>query len=78
MAAGLPADGGGALPVRLPRVGTGAFKVEPVTTDELRQTVLGMNGSRACGPDGIPMHFIKKCFDAIAHVILSVLLTHVW
>ena len=75
VAAGLPADSHGQLPVRLPRVGTGAFQVQPITPDELRLAVFTMNNSRAWGPDGLPIYFIKKCFEAIAHVILCMVNT---
>ena len=73
--AALPADGAGELPVRLPRVGTAAFQVQPVTPDDLWLTVLSMRNSRACGADGLPMHFVKKCFIAVAHVILCMVNT---
>ena len=55
-------DGASELPVRLPRVLTAAFSVQPVTPDELCLTVHSMNGSKACGPDGLTMHLVKKCF----------------
>ena len=75
MAAARLVDGASELPVRLPRVLTAAFSVQPVTPDELCLTVHSMNGSKACGPDGLTMHFVKKCFDAISHVILCMVNT---
>ena len=75
VAATLSAGGASELPVRLPRVVTAAFRVQPVTPDELCLTVQSMNGSNACGPDGLPMHFVKKCFHALSHVILCMVNT---
>ena len=60
----------GDLPVRLPRVATCQFQVRPVTLEELHRIVMGMNGSSACGADGLSMRFVKQCFDAAGHVIL--------
>ena len=75
VAASLPTNGVSPLPVRLPRVVTGEFRVQPVTPEELTATVRCMNGSRSMGPDGIPMYFLKRCFDMICHVILCLVNT---
>ena len=61
--------------MRLSRVVTGEFKVQPVKPDELAVTVHCMNGSRWLGSDGIPMYFLKRCFDVICHVILCMVNT---
>ena len=63
------------LPVRLPRVGTDRFRVRPVTPAELQYTVANMNNSGACGADGLPMEFFKKCFGAISHIVLCIVNT---
>ena len=57
------------LPVRLPRVSTGSFTVTPVTPDYLRSVVGRMNGSSACGADGLCIRFIKMCVDSLCHVL---------
>ena len=65
----------GDLPVRLPRVATCQFQVQPVTLEELHCIVMDMNRSSACGAVGLSMRFVKQCFDAAGHVILSIVNT---
>ena len=60
------------LPVRLPRVSTGRFQVQPVTPERLYSTVAQMNGSPACGADGLSMRFIKTCLPSVCHVITHI------
>ena len=55
---------------RLPRVGACALKLVPLSLSELRAVIFGMNGSSACGDDGISIHMFRLCFDAIGEVIL--------
>ena len=61
------------VPCRLPRVGTCAFSLVPLTLSELRALVLGMNGSSACGEDGVTIQMIRLSFDAIGGVFLHLL-----
>ena len=75
VAASAPVRSDSMPPVRLPRVVTGNFRVQPVTLEELAVTVHCMNDSRSIGPDGIPMYFLKRCFDVICHVILCLVNT---
>ena len=43
------------LPVRLPRVLTGRFQVDPVTPERVFDTVYRMNGCPTCETDGLSM-----------------------
>ena len=63
------------LPVRLPRVVSDTFSVQPVSIDDLYATVTSLNSSNACDTDGLTMSFLKKCFDAVSHVILCLVNT---
>ena len=60
------------LPVRLPRVSTGRFVVQPVTPESLAMTVAQMNSSSACGADGLCVRFIKLFMPYICHVITHI------
>ena len=60
------------LPVRLPRVTSGRFQVQPVTPERLASTIAQMNNSAACGADGLSMRFIKMCTESIYHVITHI------
>ena len=60
------------LPVRLPRVTTGAFQVQPVTPESLASTVARMSNSSACGADGLSVRFIKLCLPSLVHVITHI------
>ncbi|KAH7945997.1 hypothetical protein HPB49_018825 [Dermacentor silvarum] len=44
---------------------------EPVTPEELRAVVKDMNASSAPGPDGIPIQFYVRFFDAVKESLLS-------
>ena len=61
-----------ATPVRLPRVMTCSFILEPVTFEELWSTVCMMKASSSCGEDGVSVKLIHKCFRSIGHVLLDV------
>ena len=61
------------LPCRLPRVGACAFRLAPLTLSELRAVVHGMNGSAACGEDGVSIPLIRLSFEAIGTVLLHLL-----
>ena len=59
-----------AVPCRLPRVGACAFQLAPLTLSELRALVYGMNGSGACGEDGVSILLVRRSFEAIGTVLL--------
>ena len=63
------------LPVRLPRVGTCAFKLQPISLSALRFFLSSMKNSGACGADGISMQVIKLCAAAIGPVFLHIINT---
>ena len=60
------------LHVRLPRVSSGSFQLTPVTPGYLHSIVLKMNGSSACGADGLCVKFIKMCIDSLCHVLTHI------
>ena len=55
------------LPVRLARVSTGRFVVRTGTPESLVATVAQMNGSSACGADGLCVRFVKLCLPYICY-----------
>ena len=61
-----------AVPVLLPRVLTCCFEVSQITLESLRYTVANMKSSKSCGPDGISVDILQKCFHGIGHVLLDV------
>ena len=63
------------LPVRLPRVGTSAFELQPVSLSTLWSTLNSMKQSGACGTDGISIQVLKLCFDVIGPVFLHIINT---
>ena len=63
------------LPVRLPRVGTCAFKLQPISLSDLWSILNSMKNSGACGADGISIQVIKLCFPVIGPVFLHVINT---
>ena len=58
------------VPCRLPRVGACAFQLAPLTLSGLRAVVHGMNGSAACGEDGVSILLVRLSFEAIGTVLL--------
>ena len=68
-------DSGPELPVRLPRVSTGSFTVAPITPEYLFSVVGRMNGSSACGADGLCIRFIKLCLFSLYHVLTHIVNT---
>ena len=60
------------LAVRLPRVSTGRFEVQPVTPEQLRRIVGRMGNSTSCGADGLCVRFIKQCIDVICPVLTHI------
>ena len=48
---------------RLPRVGACVLKLMSLSLSELRAVIFGMNGSSACGDDGISIYMFRLCFD---------------
>ena len=63
------------LPVRLPRVGTSAFELQPVSLSTLWSTLNSMKQSGACGTDGISIQVLKLCYDVIGPVFLHIINT---
>ena len=61
------------LPVRLPRVNTGSFKVSPIDMSTLSSIVLGMKRSGSVGSDGLSVSILKKFFFSIGHILLSII-----
>ena len=59
-------------PVRLPRVMTCSFSIEPVTYEQLWNVVRMMKPSGSCREDGVSVKLIQKCFRSIGHVLLDV------
>ena len=57
---------------RLPRVGTCAFDVEPITMEMLRCALFTMRNSAACGDDGICVRVLKLCAGPVGDVILHI------
>ena len=47
-----------------------AFQLTPLTLSELRAVVYGVNGSAACGEDGVTIPLIRLSFEAIGTVLL--------
>ena len=69
------------LPVRLPRVTTGRFMVQPVTPESLATTVAQMSNSSASGADGLCVRFVKLCLPyyichVLTHIVNSSLASH--
>ena len=60
------------LPVRLPRVTTGGFQVQPITPERLFSTVTQMSNSSASGADGLCLRFFKLCLPAVYHVLTHI------
>ena len=58
------------LACRLPRVGACSMRLLPITIDDLRNIVFGMNCSSACGEDGVCMRLVRLSFDAIGAILL--------
>lgn len=64
-----------AVPTRLPRVGSCAFTLEPVTLSHLHSTVFSMRNSSATGTDGICIRIIKLTFNILGHIFLHIINT---
>ena len=60
---------------RLPRVGTCAFAVSPITLTMLGHTIFSMRSSAACGADGLCVRALKAGFPAVGGVILHIVNT---
>ena len=63
------------LPVRLPRVATGGFRVSPICPDDLRRVVGRMRSSTACGADGLCVRFVKLCMPSLCHILTHIVNT---
>ena len=61
------------LPVRLPRVGTCGFKLQPISLSSLWSILNSMKKSGACGADGISIEVIRLCFAVIGPVFLHII-----
>ena len=60
------------VPVRLPRVTSGSFKVHPIDIDALYATLLCMKPSTATGPDGVSVKMLQMFFPGLSDVLLDV------
>ena len=61
------------LPLRLPRVVSGAFRVKPVTLPELSLALHRMSSSKAVGPDNVCIALIRECFAVVGPHLLHIL-----
>ena len=61
-----------ALPIRLPRVTSGSFKVQAVDIDTLYATLLNMKGSNSAGSDGFSVYMAQRFFSGIGYALLDV------
>ena len=60
-----------AVSVRLPRVLTCSFCVNPVTLESLMYTLGSLNSSRSFGKDGVSVYLYQKCFYGMGHILLD-------
>ena len=60
------------VPVRLPRVTSGSFKVRPIDIDTLCATLLGMKPSTATGPDGVSVKMLQMFLTGLSDVLLDI------
>ena len=60
------------LPLRLPRVVSGAFRVQCITLSELSLALQRMSSSKAVGPDSVPLSLLRECFAVIGPHLLHV------
>ena len=58
-------------PIRLPRVSTGGFKVQPITMETLWTIVQGMKSSSFEGLDGLSVKMVQKFFPGFGHILLD-------
>ena len=65
----------GAVPIRLPRVCSAQFKVQPVDLITLCSTVFGMKRSTSTGTDGISIHLLQTFFRGLAQPLLDIVNT---
>ena len=63
------------VPVRLPRVTSGTFKVQPIDMDTLYSVLLSMKPSMATGVDGVSVTMIQKFFPGLGDAILDIVNT---
>ena len=63
------------VPIRLPRVCSTRFEVQPIDIDTLSSVVLGMKGSTSTGTDGVSVRMIQKFFTGLAYPLLNVVNT---
>ena len=57
---------------RLPRVGACGLTLSPVTLRMLRQTLMDMSSTAACGSDGLCIRVFKAALPAIGRIILNI------
>ena len=65
----------GSVPIRLPRVSSSRFEVQPVDIDTLCSTVLGMKASTATGTDGVSVRMIQTFLAGLRYPLLNVVNT---
>ena len=61
------------VPARLPRVGSCAFTLQPVTLEHLHHTIFSMRNSSACGTDGLCIRVIKLSFNVLGPILLHII-----
>ena len=47
--------------------------LQPLSIDEIKAAVWGLNNEGAPGPDGIPIFFYKNCWDTIAPELMQLM-----
>ena len=60
------------LPVRLPRVTSGSFKVQAVNIDTLYTTLQSMRASNSTGSDGFSVFMAQRFFAGMGYALLDV------
>ena len=58
--------------IRLPRVTSGSFKVQPIDIDTLLVTLLSMKPSNSTGNDGVSVAMLQKFSQGIVDVLLDI------
>ena len=63
------------VPIRLPRVCSSRFEVQPVDIDTLLTTVSDMKASSSTGTDGVSVRMIQTCLTGLSYPLLHVVNT---
>ena len=72
VAAAVSDEPGTDLPLRLPRLVSGAFRVGSVTLSDLSLALQLMSSSRAVGADGVCLLIIRRCFAVVGPHLLHI------